>query len=211
MNGTQARPLLIGLTGGIGSGKSLASGYFSRLGAEVTDADEIVRALLAPGAPGLAPVLDAFGEGLLDEDGALDRARLRRLIFADAGQRRKLEAILHPLVWQEIDRHLERPSDAPYRIVSVPLLVETGSTGRVDRVLLIDCPEELQRSRVAGRPGWSEADAEAAMRSQATREERRRAADDVILNDRGPVELEQAVARLHENYLRLARGRTQAG
>lgn len=206
-----SRPLLIGLTGGIGSGKSLASNYFYRLGTDVSDADDIARALLARDGPGLAPVLAAFGHDLLDESGALDRARLRRLVFADAGARRKLETILHPLVWQEIDRQLATAGSSPYRIVSVPLLVETGSIGRVDRVLLIDCPEELQRRRLAGRPGWSEADAEAAIRSQATRAERQRAADDVILNDGSPEELERAIARLHERYLLLARERMQTG
>ncbi len=206
MNGTPARPLLVGLTGGIGSGKSTVSGCFSRLGVDVIDADDIARALLAPGAPGLAPVLAAFGSDLLGADGALDRARLRRIVFADAAQRRRLEAILHPLVWQSIAESVAAAA-GPYCIVSVPLLVETGSTGRVDRVLLIDCPEELQRRRIAARPGWSAADAEAAMGSQATRAERLGVADDVILNDRGLTELEQAVARLHRQYLRLARER----
>ena len=198
-----SHPLRIGLTGGIGSGKSTVSGRFAGLGVPVIDADEIARELVAPGAPGLAPVVAAFGTGILDEAGLLDRARLRRIVFADPARRRELEAILHPLVRQEIQRRVLEIS-APYCIVAIPLLVETGQADLVDRVLVVDAPEALQRSRLAARAGWTEDDVEAAIRSQAPREARLRAADDVIVNDADLTALRQAVERLHARYLTLS-------
>src|SRR5690606_10717797 len=123
----------------------------------------------------------------------------------EPAQRRRLEAILHPLVRREIETLLAARQDAPYSVISIPLMVETGQTDLVDRVLVVDCPEALQRERIAGRPGWSEEDADAVIRSQATREERLRAADDVIQNDTDLSDLHRAVERLHRSYVALAR------
>lgn len=206
METSPPRPLRVGLTGGIGSGKSTVSEYFARLGVPVIDADRIARALVEPGAPGLAQVVAAFGPGILDRAGRLDRARLRRIVFADPDRRRELESILHPLVRREIQERLQACSGS-YCIVSIPLLLETGQADLVDRVLVVDSPEELQRSRIAARPGWTAEDADAAIRSQAPREDRLRAADDVIVNDADLPSLQQAVERLHARYLALSAGR----
>lgn len=195
-------PLRIGLTGGIGSGKSTVSAYFAALGVPVIDADDIARGLVEPGAPGFRPVVAAFGSEILDVAGRIDRARLRRMVFAEPALRRRLESILHPLVREEVRRRL--PAGAGYCIVAIPLLIETSQADLVDRVLVVDCPEDLQRSRVARRPDWNEADAEAVIRSQAGREERLRAADDVIVNDSDLPALREAVGRLHSRYVDLS-------
>lgn len=199
-------PLRIGLTGGIGSGKSTVSAYFRELGTPVIDADDIARALVEPDGLGLAPVVAAFGPNILDAAGRLDRARLRRLVFADPARRRQLEAILHPLVREEIRRRV-RELRAAYCIIAIPLLVEIGQFDQIDRVLVVDVPEDTQRRRVAMRPGWSEEDAERAIAAQASRAERLRAADDVLSNEAALPALREAVARLHENYLAQAKDR----
>lgn len=197
-------PLRIGLTGGIGSGKSTVSAYFQELGVPVVDADEIARALVEPSAPGLAPVTEAFGPDILDAAGRVDRARLRRIVFAEPARRRQLEAILHPLVREEIRRRVQDLTGG-YCVIAIPLLVESGQSDLVDRVLVIDVPEEVQRQRVAQRAAWSEQDAERAIRAQASRADRLRVADDVISNEADLPALRQAVARLHERYLALAK------
>ncbi|MDR2877367.1 MAG: dephospho-CoA kinase [Chromatiales bacterium] len=202
-------PLRIGLTGGIGSGKSTVSAYFQELGIPVIDADDIARALVAPGAPGFAPVLTAFGPDILDAQGQLDRTRLRRIIFADPAQRRELEAILHPLVRAQI-RECVQELSAPYCIIAIPLLIETGQSDQVDRVLVIDAPEDVQLARVMTRPGWSAQDAKRVIRSQASRAERLRAADDIIANTSDLPALQLAVAQLHQRYLTLTKQQLSA-
>jgi dephospho-CoA kinase len=197
-------PLRIGLTGGIGSGKSTAAAQFAQLGIPVIDTDEIARQLVEPGAAGFAAVLAAFGREILTADGRIDRAALRRLVFVDEQRRLQLESLLHPLIRQEVRRRVEDTS-APYCIIAIPLLVETGQRDLVDRVLVIDAPEELQRQRAAARPGWSAEDVDRVMRSQAGREARRQVADDLILNDGDITALQEAVVRLHARYLELAR------
>lgn len=199
-------PLRIGLTGGIGSGKSTVSAYFQELSVPVVDADDIARALVEPGAPGLAPVIEAFGPDILDATGRVDRARLRRIVFAEPARRRQLEAILHPLVREEIRRRVQGLTGG-YCVIAIPLLVESGQSDLVDRVLVVDVPEEVQRQRVAQRTAWSEQDAERAIRAQASRADRLRAADDVISNEADLPALRQAVVRLHECYLALAKRR----
>jgi dephospho-CoA kinase len=196
-------PLRIGLTGGIGSGKSTATAEFERLGVPIIDTDEIARRIVEPRAAGYDAVLAAFGRDILTAEGRIDRAALRRLVFADEKQRLELESLLHPLIRQEVRRRVEA-TNYPYCIIAIPLLIETGQKDLVDRVLVIDAPEDLQRQRAAARPGWSVEDVDRVMRSQVGREARRKAADDIILNDGDIAALHDAVARLHARYLELA-------
>jgi dephospho-CoA kinase len=202
-------PLRIGLTGGIGSGKSTAAAHFARLGVPVIDTDEIARELVEPGTEGFDAVLAAFGRGILTVDGVIDRAALRRLVFAEEARRLHLESLLHPLIRQEVRRRVNTTS-SPYCIIAIPLLIETGQADLVDRVLVIDVPEDVQRQRAAARPGWSVEDVDRVMRSQAGREARLRAADEVILNDADVAALQGEVERLHARYLELARKRGRA-
>lgn len=200
--------MTIGLTGGIASGKSAVSKRFERLGVPVIDADEVARDVVDIGQPGLAAVAELFGAEYLLDDGSLNRQRLRTRIFADSAARRALEAVLHPRIRAEIQRRIAM-LDAPYCIVSIPLLVESGADYSVDRVLVVDVPETLQRQRLAERDGVSEIEIEATLGAQCSRSDRLREADDVILNDAGFSQLDARVADLHEMYLRLARGATR--
>lgn len=193
----------VGLTGGIASGKSLAAEMFATHGVPVIDTDVIAREIVAPGQAGLDAIVERFGAELLTADGTLDRAELRRCIFADPVARGDLETLLHPLIRARILQLAEvRPG--PYQLIVVPLLVETGFADLVDRVLVIDCPQELQRSRLIARDTESAGSADAMIAAQANRAERLAGADDVIVNDGTPVELEQSVASLHQRYLELA-------
>lgn len=196
--------LVIGLTGGIGSGKTLATDHFQRLGITVVDADVCARVVVAPGQPALAEIAAAFGADMLQPDGQLDRAALRRLVFADPAQRQRLEAITHPRIAEEIRRQLAA-STSPYTILVSPLLFESGQHRFAQRTVLIDAPESLQRQRAATRDQVSEQQIEAIMAAQLGREERRARADDVILNE-GHIELLHArVEKLHDRYLEMAR------
>jgi dephospho-CoA kinase len=192
--------LKVGLTGGIGSGKSAASAHFSKLGAEVIDTDLLSRELVEPGQPSLAEIVDAFGERMLDGDGRLDRSRLRERIFADPAARRTLEEILHPRIREAMLARAQR-SSAPYVIFVIPLLFETGQQALVDRVLLVDVPEALQRARVGTRDGLDDARIDRILQAQSDRETRLRGADDVICNDGTLDELRAAVERLHVKYM----------
>ena len=192
--------LKVGLTGGIGSGKSAASAHFSKLGAEVIDTDLLSRELVEPGQPALAEIVDAFGERMLDGDGRLDRSRLRERIFADPAARRTLEEILHPRIREAMLARAQR-SSAPYVIFVIPLLFETGQQALVDRVLLVDVPEALQRARVGTRDGLDDARIDRILQAQSDRETRLRGADDVICNDGTLDELRAAVERLHVKYM----------
>lgn len=195
--------LRIGLTGGIASGKSTVSRIFETLGAPVLDTDMIAREIVAPGAPALATIFRVFGADLRRADGSLDRSALRRRVFADASQRRRLEAITHPAIDAVMQQQLAALPDAtPYVLLVIPLLLEAGWRNRVDRVLLVDCPETLQIERLMARDGI---DAEAAwrmLRNQATREARRQVADDLIENDEhlDRIGLENRVRRLDQLY-----------
>jgi dephospho-CoA kinase len=175
---------VVGLTGGIGSGKSAVADAFAARGVDVTDTDRLAHALTAPGQPGHAGVLAAFGPGVRRADGTLDRAQLRRLVFDDAGARTRLESILHPLI-REAARLEVAAWTSPYGILVVPLLLERGST-RVNRVLVVDCPEDVQVERVGKRSGLSPAEVRAIMATQLARAERLARADDV-LDNAGPV------------------------
>jgi dephospho-CoA kinase len=176
-----ARRLRIGLTGGIASGKTTVAHRFVELGIPVIDADESARTVVAPGMPGLAAVVDKFGTGLLIADGELDRRALRHLIFADPDRRRELEAILHPLIRADMEQRAHT-SAGPYIVMAIPLLVEGGAIDRVDRILVVDVPEDLQRQRVMRRDGVSAEQAQAILAAQTSRENRLQVADDVILN-----------------------------
>lgn len=197
-------PYIVGLTGGIGSGKSAAAKLFEELGATVIDTDAIAHALTAPGGAAIAPIRAAFGADFISAEGALARARMRELVFADAAKKRQLETILHPLI-RERSGELVRSANSPYVILMVPLLVESGDyRGRCQRILVVDCPEELQIERVVARSGISAAQVRAIMASQVTRAARRAAADDVIDNSRDLAHLRREVEALHRRYLQLA-------
>jgi dephospho-CoA kinase len=198
-----ARRLRIGLTGGIASGKSTVAARFSELGIPVIDADESSRLVVAPGQPGHKAVVARFGESLLTADGELDRRALRQLIFADPRKRRDLEVILHPLIRADMER---RAAEAvgPYLILAIPLLVEGGARGQVDRILVVDADEDLQLRRLMTRDAESAEQARAILAAQANRVVRLQAADDVLVNSGTVPELRQAVDRLHRHYMRLA-------
>ena len=169
-SGTRRRgKLLVGLTGGIASGKTTVAELFRELGASVVDTDEIARRVVMPGQAGLAAMVNAFGRDILDDAGALDRARMRSRVFADPQARRRLESILHPLIREEMWRRVDA-SDNPVQILVIPLLVESGLAGLVDRVLVVDCPRQVQLQRLLQRDGETPEQAERILASQASRE-----------------------------------------
>jgi dephospho-CoA kinase len=194
-------PTRIGLTGGIGSGKSTVAALLVGRGATLLDTDLIARRLTLPGGAAIDSIRAAFGDTFIAADGGLDRARMREAAFADAGHKRRLEAILHPLIGMEVERlAAESAATATALVFDVPLLVESGRwRSRVDRVWLVDCSEAVQVERVVARSGWSEEAARSVVAQQATRQARRSAADAVIHNDGiSLAELEREVERLWE-------------
>lgn len=196
--------LVVGLTGGIGSGKSAAADEFARLGATVVDTDAIAHALTAPGGAAVAEVQRLFGSEFVDASGAMDRKRMRDHVFSDARAKQRLEALLHPMIRAESARRIAEAS-GPYVVHVVPLLVESpGFRERYRRVLVVDCPEALQLSRVRQRSGLSEAEVRRIIASQIQRESRLAAADDVIDNSGDIAALQQQVRELHKKYLALA-------
>ena len=199
------RPYLVGLTGGIASGKSAVGNAFRRLGVEVVDADAISREVVAPGEPALAALTAAFGAGILRPDGSLDRPALRQRVFADPAALATLNGITHPAIRARL---MARATAArgPYAVLEVPLLVEGGLDRQVDRVLVVDCSEDLQRERLRARDGSGPTQVEAILAAQASRAARLAAAGDVITNDGTLAELDGAVAGLHARYLALAAG-----
>lgn len=203
----EQRPFAIGLTGGIGSGKSLVADLFAARGADVIDTDRIAHQLTAAGGEAMASIADAFGPQFLTAQGALDRNKMRELVFAQPEARGRLEAILHPRIRAATERAAAK-AHGPYCIFVVPLLVESGSwRSRVDRILVVDCPEALQVERVMRRNGLSADQVRDIMAAQATRSQRLAQADDVIVNDRDPGAIDAEVARLHAGYLALAAAR----
>lgn len=197
----------VGLTGGIGSGKSTVADRFRALGAAIVDADAIAHALTAAGGRAIPAIREHFGAEFVSGDGALDRARMREHVFQNAGAKAKLEAILHPLICRESDQRAQRVAlSAPYVIFVVPLLVESGTwRTRVARLLVVDCSETTQIERVRNRSGWTADAVRAVIRTQAARAERLDAADHVLVNDGDTNELDARVARLHAVYLKCAR------
>ncbi|MGI4845004.1 MAG: dephospho-CoA kinase [Janthinobacterium lividum] len=191
----------VGLTGGIGCGKSTVADMFAALGASVIDTDQIAHALTAPHGAAMPALLAEFGTAFATPEGALDRAKMRALVFSDATARARLEAILHPRI-RDATAAAASIATGDYVIFVVPLLIESGTwRERVTRVLAIDCPEELQVARVMARSGITEAQVRAIMAAQVTREQRRAAADDIILNDDGLDALRPQVEILHAMYL----------
>lgn len=196
--------LRIGLTGGIGSGKSTVAEMFSSHGVPVIDTDVIARELTAPGGDALADIRSAFGASVMQPDGSLDRAALRHLVFSDTSARRRLEAILHPRIRARVEQSLS-VLRAPYALVVIPLLVETAAYGdALGRVLVVDCPEALQVERVMARSGFSRDEVAAILAAQASRAARLATADDVIENTGSTGDLAAAVAALHTRYMRLS-------
>ena len=198
-------PWLVGLTGGIGSGKSVVADIFAGLGVHVVDADDAARWVVEPGQPGLAGLSERFGRQILQADGRLDRAALRQLIFTDPQQRLWVEPLLHPMIRKAIADNLASAQSA-YALLVSPLLIEGGQHRTVQRVLVVDVPEAMQLQRVLRRDGASEEQARAIMQTQLSRTERLRHADDVISNDGTLQELELQVANLHQQYLQQLRG-----
>lgn len=201
MSAPHATAFTVGLTGGIGSGKSLVARMLAERGATVIDTDAIARALTAPHGAAMARIAGEFGPGFVAPDGSLDRARMRELVFADPDAKRRLESILHPLI-REAANAAAVIAEGPYTVFEVPLLVESGGwRERVSRVLVVDCPEALQLQRVVARSGLPEDQVRAIMAAQASRAQRLAVADDVVSNDAGIDELAQQVDRLHRQYL----------
>ena len=192
---------VVGLTGGIGSGKSAAAERFRALGIVVVDADVESRRVVEPGEAALDAIATRFGTEVLDHDGRLDRARLRERVFQDAEQRRWLEQLLHPLINRRMAEQL-RAATSPYAVLVNPLM--RGRDPRANRILVIDVPEALQVRRTMARDAVDEAQARAVLAAQIDRRQRRAFADDVIVNDGTLTELRTAVDALHERYLRLA-------
>ena len=195
---------IVGLTGGIGSGKSTVSGVFAKLEVPIIDTDTIAHRLVSPGQDALEQIVAAFGQQILTPQGELDRARLREVVFNDQQKREALEAILHPLIRQAAFAQILK-LECAYCILVVPLLVEKGWYTMVDRVLVVDAPIELQRHRVKQRSGLSDAQLDAILRQQATREQRLAYADDVIVNDKSVQQIESEVIQLHRKYLDLSK------
>lgn len=198
---------VIGLTGGIGSGKSAAADQFALLGAAVVDTDAIAHELTRPGGAAIPRVREQFGDASIGADGAMDRKKVRELVFADPSAKKKLEALLHPMIRAESQRRIAAAAGAaPYVVHVVPLLIESPDyRGRVQRVLVVDCAEEVQVERVRQRSGLGEEEVRRIIAAQASRAARLEAADDVIDNSGPLAALRPQILMLHERYLALAR------
>lgn len=200
---TLSKRFTIGLTGGIGSGKSFVAKLFAERGASIIDTDALAHQLTAPQGIAMPAILQQFGSAFLTQDGAMDRTKMREHVFADAAAKKKLEAILHPLI-RDLAENAADAATGSYPIFVVPLLVESGRwKDRVSRVLVVDCPEDVQIRRVVLRNRFSEDQVRSIMAMQASRKARLDAADDVILNDADVTALAPQVDRLHALYLSL--------
>ena len=197
------RPYRVGLTGGIASGKSTAAKFFGALGVPILDSDQIARDVVEPGQPPLERLIERFGRKILTPDGHLDRPALREIVFSDPKARADLEALTHPAIGAAMEAR-SAEAGGPYQILVVPLLVEKNLTGHVDRVLVVDCDEELQVRRLRDRDGSTPEQVQAILKAQAPRAARLRAADDVIHNDTDMSAVREQVAALHARYLELA-------
>jgi len=199
-------PLRIGLTGGIGSGKSTACKIFEDLDVPVIDADKIAHELVRPDQPAFKKIIDTLGTDYLTQEGELDRNRLRSAVFDDVTTKKELESILHPMVFEEIE-HRVASIKAPYCIICIPLLIETNAMNKVDRVLAIEIPEELQISRASQRDNVPFSDIENIARTQITGEIRLTNADDILHNDQDIEFLREQITNLHKQYMKLATDR----
>jgi dephospho-CoA kinase len=200
---------VVGITGGIGSGKSAVSDRFQRLGIKVVDADIASREVVKRGQAALQAIREHFGEDVIQSDGALDRARLRARVFADPVERKWLEKLLHPLINAYLQRELEN-ARSPYAVLVSPLMMETGQARFADRILVVDVPEEIQIERTMARDSNDEAQVKRILAAQMTRQARLGIADDVIVNDAGFDALDATVAELHQRYLALASSRQRS-
>lgn len=204
MDSEQSPPrLIIGVTGGIGSGKSAATGFFAAKGINVIDADVVAREVVMPGSEALAEIAAHFSEQILLPDGNLNRKAMRVRIFSDPEEKRWLESLLHPIIRNEIEQQLQR-SNSPYVILSSPLLLETEQHRMTDRVLVIDTSEQQQILRTSARDDTSAGAVQAIMAAQLSRAQRLQRADDIIINDKDLAHLENEVNKLHKNYCELA-------
>ncbi len=204
MSASRPRPFTVALTGGVAAGKSTVARHFAALGVPVLDADAAARAVVQPGQPALAEIAAMFGSESIAADGGLDRAWMRQRVFADSGQRRRLEAIVHPRVRAWFEDRLDGVR-TPYALLDIPLLAETWPAyAWVDRVLLVDAPLALRRARLMQRDRIDAADAQRLLDAQASDATRRQRADDVLDNSGGEQALEAAVAALHAHYRLLA-------
>lgn len=194
----------VALTGGVASGKSSAAAEFRRLGVPVIDADQVARDIVRPGSAALSSLVKLLGPGILQNNGDLDRSAMRRMIFSDAALRARAEAVLHPEIERGINKALQKV-DAAYAIVEIPLLVETGSANRYDRVLVIDVPIEVQLERLRAREILGTEEARAIINAQASRDERLAAATDVIDNTGSLEQLRAQAHDLHEHFLAAAK------
>lgn len=197
---------VVGLTGGIGSGKSTVAEAFMALGVPVLDTDQVARNVVAPGAPVLMAIKDYFGAEALNDDGSMNRAYMRQRVFTDNAAREKLESLLHPLIREQCWAWLDQ-QQSEYAILVIPLLLEKGWDEIVDRVLVVDVDEATQRQRVMARDAISAEQVAAIMASQVDRATRVARADDVILNNQAAAELQQQVADLHQRYRQLAQNK----
>lgn len=197
------RPLRIGLTGGIASGKSTVADMFAEKGVPIIDTDVIAREVVQPGQPALAEIARTFGANVLDDDGTLDRKRLRQLVFADDRERRKLEAILHPRI-RDAAMQEAAAAGGPYQLIVVPLLVESPMKEVMERILVVDVREQTQLERLLERDTESEEQARRMIAAQSSRKDRLAIADDVITNDASLAETAEQVDSLHRKYLELA-------
>ena len=201
---------VVGLTGGIGSGKSTVADLFVEQGAALVDTDAIAHELTGPAGAAMPLLVEAFGAQVMRADGAMDRAAMRRLVFADPAAKARLEGILHPLI-RQLSAERCRAATAPYVILAVPLLVESGTyRERCDRIVVVDCPESLQIERVMARNGMARDEVLAIMAAQATRSQRLAVANDVVVNDAGRTKIYAQVAELHLKYLVLSAEKVKA-
>ena len=198
------RAFRVGLTGGIASGKSTATKYFADLGVPIIDTDQVARDVVEPGQPPLERLVERFGNSILTPDGHLDRPALRNIVFSDPKARADLEALTHPAIGAAVEAR-SAIAGGPYQILVLPLLVEKSLGSQLDRVLVVDCDEELQIKRLEARDGSTLAQAQAILNAQASRGARLKAAHDVITNDGDISAVRDQVAELHARYLELAR------
>ena len=203
MSAPSTRAYRIGLTGGIASGKSTAAKFFGALGVPILDSDQIARDVVEPGQPPLERLVERFGPKILTADGHLDRPALRDIVFSDPKARADLEALTHPAIGAAMEAR-SAEAGGPYQILVIPLLVEKNLAAHVDRVLVVDCDEELQIRRLRDRDGSTPAQVQAILKAQAPRAARLKAADDVIHNDTDMSAVRNQVATLHARYLELA-------
>ena len=203
MSAVSTRTYRIGLTGGIASGKSTAAKFFGALGVPILDSDQIARDVVEPGQPPLERLIERFGPKILTADGHLDRPALRDIVFSDPKARADLEALTHPAIGAAMEAR-SAEAGGPYQILVIPLLVEKNLAAHVDRVLVVDCDEDLQIRRLRDRDGSTPAQVQAILKAQAPRAARLKAADDVIHNDTDMSAVRNQVATLHARYLELA-------